>query len=134
MAALWTCGVCDAVMQVRIPLIACTSCRNWVHLKCPGINGVQAIKIFHLSSFICSKYLSAKWVIFYSHFVDYVARAYLSILLILFDLKILLLLRFNHWEWSTCNLIFHRSLASNRYCQKNDIFRNNWKLDNSPYK
>ena len=130
MAALWTCGVCDAVMQARIPLIACTSCRNWVHLKCQWGSSHKNFSsfIFHLQQILKCK------VIFYSHSGDYVARAYLFILLILFDLKILLLLRFNHWEWWTCNLIFHRSLVPNRYCQKNDIFRNNWKLDNSPYK
>ena len=58
MAAVWACSVCDAVMQARTPSIACTSCRNWVHLKCAGLNGIKAKK--SQTSFICSKCLSAK--------------------------------------------------------------------------
>ena len=42
MAAVLACGVCDAVMQVRTPSITFTSCRNWLHLKCAGLNGIEA--------------------------------------------------------------------------------------------
>ena len=58
-SAVWACGVCDEVMQARTPSIACTSCRNWVHLKkCAGLSGLEAKK--NRTTFSCSKCLNAK--------------------------------------------------------------------------
>jgi len=36
-AARWPCGVCDR--GVGSNSIQCTSCHNWVHKKCTGIQG-----------------------------------------------------------------------------------------------
>ena len=44
MADVWACGVCDPVIEARTPLIAGTSCRNWVHLTYAELNGIEAKK------------------------------------------------------------------------------------------